>query len=161
MHNYNTGTVILVMAIFLTGCGGGSESFEEQPLQTSGPLPQIEILAGPANSCAMEDTTQSTVLDFDVVYRNMGNDSYMVGVMSTADLGEIGGVETPGEGRDGEEHWGIYPQAYDIAPNTAITLEITVFNGSDDSALVSSTSSIVYDCSTGETIHSAFSGLGK
>jgi len=161
MHKFKTVTVIVAIASLLVACGGESESFEEQPLQTSGPSPEIEILAGPANSCAMADTTQSTVIDFDVVYRNMGNDSYMVGIMSTAELGEIGGVETPGEGRDGEEGWGIYPQDYNLAPNTPITLQITVFNGSDESAPVSSTSSIVYDCSTGETISATFNRNAK
>lgn len=161
MRNFRAVIVFFTIAMLLVACGGESESFDEQPLQTSGPSPEIEILAGPANSCAMADTTQSTVIDFEVVYRNMGNDSYMVGVLTAAEVGEIGGVETPGEGRDGEEGWGIYPQAYNLAQNTPITLEITVFNGPDETAPVSSRSSIVYDCSTGETISASFNGIVK
>lgn len=149
--------LLISLGIFLlAACGGQTEPTLAIPEETSGPTPSIEIIAGPPDTCTMADTTQSTVIGFDVIYHNVGTDAFMVAVMSAPDVGEIGAVGAEGEGREGEGSWGIYPQFYDLPANTAITLEITVHAGFDESAPVSSASSITYDCSTGETISTTF-----
>lgn len=147
---------ISAAVLLLVACGAQGEETQAIPEVPSGSLPGIEIVAGAPNTCAMADTTQSTVMGFDVIYHNMGTDFYMVGVMSAPDIGKIGGVEAAGEGRDGEGNWGIYPQSYKLAPNTPITLKITVYAGVDEITPVSSTSSLTYDCTTGDTISAAF-----
>ena len=156
MYKLKTIAFISAIALFLIACGTQGEATQDIPEETSGPSPEIEIVAGTPDTCIMADKTQSTVLGFDVVYRNVGTDSYMVGVMSAPSVGEIGQAGGPGEGRDGEGSWGIYPQFYDLDPNTPITLEITVYVGLDETAPVSSTSSLTYDCSTGDTISAMF-----
>ena len=161
MNRLRTAPYILVVLLLMAACGSQADPTLAIPEETSGPIPSIEILAGPQDSCAMADTTQSTVIGFEVDYQKMGTDAYMVGVMCAPSVGVIGEVEAEGEGRDGEESWGIYPEFYDLPPNTAITLEITVYNGADESAPVSSTSRLTYDCSTGEKISASFNVTGK
>ena len=119
---------------------------------TSGPAPAIEILRGRPNTCMMTDTEQSTLMSFDVIYHEVGTDGYMVGKMFAPEVGTIGQVDTVTEGRNDEGGWGIYPQAYELSPNTPITLEITVYAGPDESAPMSSVSRLTYNCTTGETL---------
>ena len=107
MYRFKSMLFISVTVLFLMACGAQGEATQAIPEVPSGPLPGIEIVAGAPNTCAMADTTQSTVMGFDVIYHHMGTDSYMVGVMSAPDVGGIGDVETEGEGRDGEGNWGI------------------------------------------------------
>lgn len=152
--------IIIIGTISLMACGGSANPTLAVPDVTSGPVPAIEIISGSSDTCKMTDDTQSTVLGFEVIYYDVGTDSYMVGVMTAPEVGEIGAVETPGEGRHGEAGWGIYPYAYDLPPNTLITLEISVYAGSDKNAPLTSTSSLTYDCSTGETTNSSFEKAG-
>lgn len=147
---------LMVVSLVLFGCGGEAEAPPTDVTVPSGPLPAIEIVGGDADTCVNTDETQSTVMGFDVVYYDMGTDAFMFGLMSAPETGPIGSVNTAGEGREGEGRWGLYPQAYDLPPNTPITLEITVYAGKDASAPVSSTSSLTYDCTTGETISASF-----
>ncbi len=157
MYRFKTMLFLSVIIFFQVACSSQEEATQAIPFVPSGPKPAIEIVAGGANTCSMADTTQSTVMDFGVMYHNMGTDAYMVGVMSAPDVGVIGEVGTAGEGRDDEGDWGIYPESYKLPPNTTITLEITVYAGPDESAPVSSTSSLAYNCTTGETINATFS----
>lgn len=156
MNPTKTNLIVSLGTFILAACGSQAEPTLAIPEETRGPTPSIEIVAGPPDTCAMADTTQSTVIGFDVIYHNVGTDAFMVGVMSAPGVGEIGEVGTEGEGREGEGNWGIYPQFYDLPANAAITLEITVHAGFDESAPISSTSSLTYDCSTGETISTTF-----
>ena len=157
MYRFKTMLFLSIVTFLQVACGAQAEATQAIPVVPSGPMPAIEIVAGGADTCSMADTTQSTVMGFEVIYHNVGTDAYMVGVMSAPDVGVIGGAGTAGEGRDGEGSWGIYPEFYDLPPNTTITLEITVYAGPDESAPVSSTSSIAYNCTTGETISATFS----
>lgn len=156
MHKFKALLIISILALFLISCGAAENVPEPELEVTSGPAPTIEILSGFPDTCLMADTTQSTVMGFDVMYSHVGTDAYMVGVMTAPDAGEIGGVGTPGEGRDGEASWGIYPEYYDLPANTAITIEITVHAGPDEHATITSTSSLTYDCTTGDTISTSF-----
>lgn len=156
MQKFKAILIITIIALALIGCGAEENVPEPEPEVTSGPVPSIEILAGYPDTCLMADTEQSTVMGFDVIYSHIGTDVYMVGAMTAPYIGEIGSVGTPGEGRDGEASWGIYPEQYDLAPNTHITLIITVHAGPDENATITSTSSLTYNCTTGETSGTSF-----
>jgi hypothetical protein len=158
MLRVKTILLISITMVLMIGCGGQAEPTLNPPVEFDGDGPSIEIAAGQPDTCKMADKTQSTVMGFDVIYSNMGTNTFMVGLMTAEGVGEVGSTGDPGEGRDGEGNWGLYPQYYDLPPNTPITLEIKVYAGADQSAQLSSTSTLTYDCTTGETLSASFGG---
>ncbi|MEO0562937.1 MAG: hypothetical protein AAF125_12575, partial [Chloroflexota bacterium] len=71
--------IALVMAVVMIGCGAAPTP-TPQPTPTAEPaqpsvslssLPGITLLAGQADTCAMNDGTKSTLLGFDARFQNI------------------------------------------------------------------------------------------
>lgn len=118
-------------------------------------LPALELLAGDAETCSITES-YSVVLGFNAMHYELTTDNHMAIRLLAEDGSIIMEDESSTENKDGEEGWGFYPVAYDVPDNTALTIEVTVFESADDDAQQTSFSSLTYNCTTGETITSAF-----
>lgn len=117
--------------------------------------PAIELLSGFADTCTVAES-YSTVLGFEVIYSQMNTEHIVAYRLLDNEGNLIIADDTPGENREGEGNWGFYPVAYDLPDNAALTVEVTVFESDDENANPSSVSSLIYNCSTGETITTSF-----
>ncbi len=124
------------------------------PMQTEN-LPALELLSGYAETCSITES-YSVVLGFNAMHYEITSTNHVKLRLLAEDGSVIMEDESSTENKDGEEGWGFYPVAYDVPDNTALTIEVTVFDGADDDAQQTSFSSLTYDCTTGETITSAF-----
>lgn len=118
--------------------------------------PAIELITAPIDTCVNEDETQSTVLGFGVIYYRVATSNYVSGILQAVDGDYTFEFGVAGEGRDGAEGFGFYPTAYDLAPNTNLRLTLTVYKGDSTESEISSTSSLTYNCTTGEIIDKTF-----
>lgn len=116
----------------------------------------IELVSGTAGTCVNADQTQSMVLDFDVIYHNTTSGNFMSGDLVAPDGEVLGTVNYQTENRDGEGEWGFYPGAYEYPDNTPLTLTLVTYSGSDDASPISSISTLIYDCTTGEAISTTY-----
>jgi hypothetical protein len=118
------------------------------PMETSG-LPGIELVGGFAETCDITES-YSELLGFDVIYYDLTTVNYVETTLRDGENEVLSFNTAPGENRDGEGGWGIYPEAYSVPDNTTIRVDIEVYL--DETGDITSESTLYYNCTTGEMI---------
>jgi len=124
------------------------------PISTEN-LPALELLSGSADTCTVAES-YSVVLGFTAMHYEITTDNHIKLRLIDADGVILMEDESSTENKDGEEGWGFYPIAYDLPDDSALTIEVTMFESADDDAQQTSFSSLTYNCTTGKTITSSF-----
>lgn len=167
--------IAIFLAIFLTACATaetsstGSEPTEFViPTATAVPtfaptltpsltddLPSLEILSGTADTCVNEEA-YANVLSFVAMYDEMTTENHIELRLLDSEGNVLTEDSIPGENKDSEENWGFYPEAYEVDTDSVLVLEVQVYESDAEGALLTSRSSLIYNCTTGETISSTF-----
>ncbi len=122
------------------------------PMETTG-LPGIELVGGFPDTCEITES-YAELLGFDVIYYDLTTVNYVETILRDPDNNILTFNTAPGENRDGEGGWGIYPEAYSVPDNTEIRVDVEVYleEGGD----ITSESKLYYNCTTGETIETEY-----
>jgi hypothetical protein len=123
-------------------------------------LPAIELLSGAADSCFNEED-YGQVLGFNVIYYEVTTANRLHFRLVDSEGNLLDENDTSGENKDGEEAWGFYPLAYDVPANSLLTFSLEVYAGGDEEPIQTSSSSITYNCTTGEVTESSFERTGS
>ena len=118
-------------------------------------LPALELLGGAADSCANAED-YGALMAFDVRYYELTTANRLHYRLSDADGNVLTEGDTSGENKDGEEGWGFYPLAYEVPANSILTMEIETYESMDEDAILTSRSSISFNCTTGEVDETSF-----
>ncbi|MGB7337586.1 MAG: hypothetical protein WBC91_01750 [Phototrophicaceae bacterium] len=122
------------------------------PQLTDG-LPSIELLSGSADACS-NDESYTNLLGFTAIQDEMTTENHIEFRLLDSQGNVLADDDTPGENNDGEVDWGFYPPAYDVEAETALVLELQVYESDAEGALLTSSASLIFNCTTGETISS-------
>lgn len=123
-------------------------------------LPAIELLSGAADSCINpEDYGQ--VLGFNVIYYEVTTANRLHFRFVDSEGNVLTEADASGENKDGEEGWGFYPLAYEVPANSLLSFTMEVYESTEENALLTSTSTITYNCTTGEVNESSFERTGQ
>jgi hypothetical protein len=106
--------------------------------------------------CVNTDQSQSTVFGFNVIYHTVTTGNYQTGTLVAPDGAVLANIDSETENRDGEGRWGFYPSAFDYPANTALTMTLTTYSGTDATTPISSRSTLTYNCTTGEAISQTY-----
>lgn len=180
-------SLFIIIALVLVGCAGAPTSTSTStsiptpaptwtinysatlelttaPIDTPMPVenpPAIELLAGSPETCINAED-YSDVLDFDAIFYETTTENRVTLRMVDSEGNVLSEDDnSDGENKDGEESWGFYPLAYDLPENSLITIEVTVYLSGDEDAPITSTASLTYNCTTGETEESSFERMGE
>lgn len=173
-------SLLMIMAFVLTSCAGApteeptntpeptiapSETPEPTTEPTFTPMPvenppAIELLAGSPETCVNAED-YAAVMGFDAIFYETTTENPVAIRMLDSNGNILSEDVSDGENKDGEESWAFYPLAYDLPENSLITVELTVRLSEDEDALVTSTASLTYNCTTGETEEASFERLGE
>ncbi len=167
--------IVIIFTLFLAACGGTSPDSSSQndeptefviPTATALPtfaptltpqltdgLPSIELLGGSGNTCVNENAF-TDVLGFAANQDEMTTANYVTYRLLDSEGNLISEGDTAGENNDGEINWGFYPDAYEVDADSALVVEVQVYESDAEGALLTSSSSLIYNCTTGETISS-------
>lgn len=172
MQKYSS-LIIIIFGLFLTACGATptaspSNAPTALPTNTAFPtfaptptpsltdgLPTLELLSGTADTCVNTEA-YTNVLSFETFQDEVTTANYIEFRLLDAEGNVLTEDGVPGENKQGEENWGFYPDAYEVDADSALVLEVRVYESDDEDALLTSTSSLVYNCTTGETISTTF-----
>lgn len=160
--------LLLAIVGLLAGCGQADPTLT--PTQTASPsLPSpeptrvpaipdagIELISAMPDGCVNTDPTQSTVFGFNVIYHTITTGNYQTGALVAPEGAVLVTINSETENRDGEGRWGYYPVAFDYPANTALTMTLTTYSGSDATTPISSISTLTYNCTTGEAISQTY-----
>ena len=167
--------IVIFIALFLSACGGASTDSSSQndeptefviptatvvptfaptltPQLTDG-LPSLEILSGTADTCINAEA-YANVLSFVAIYDEMTTENHVEFRLLDAEGNVLIEDDTPGENKDSEENWGFYPDTYEVDADSSLVLEVQVYENDAEGALLTSSASLIYNCTTGETINS-------
>lgn len=167
--------ITIILGLLLTACGATptaspSNAPTEFELPTNTPiptfvptltpsltdgLPTLELLSGDADTC-INTEAYANVLSFETFQDEMTTANHVEFRLLDAEGNVLTEDDTPAENRQGESRWGFYPDAYEVDAESALVLEVRVYDSADEDALLTSTSSLVYNCTTGETISTTF-----
>ena len=167
--------IIIILGLFITACGAtptaspsNAPTALDLPTNTPVPtfvptptpsltdgLPTLELLSGTADTCVNAEA-YTNVLSFETFQDEMTTANYIEFRLLDAEGNVLTEDAVPGENKQGEESWGFYPDAYEVDADSALVLEVRVYESDDEDALLTSTSSLVYNCTTGETISTTF-----
>ncbi|GAB5492878.1 MAG: hypothetical protein Phog2KO_30930 [Phototrophicaceae bacterium] len=118
-------------------------------------LPALELLSGTADTCVNTEA-YANVMGFETIQDEMTNANFIEFRLLDSEGNVLFEDSTMGENKEGEESWGFYPDVYEVDENSALVLEVRVYESDADDALLTSTSSLIYNCTTGETISATF-----
>jgi hypothetical protein len=123
-------------------------------------LPALELLSAAADSCANAED-YGALMAFDVRYYELTSANRVVYRLLDAEGTVLSEGDSSGENKDGEEGWGFYPLAYEVPANSILTIEIEVYESTEADALLTSTSSLSFNCTTGEVAETSFERTGQ
>lgn len=168
---------LIVMGLILSACGtastpsptvGPTDAPTAFPTNTAFPtfvptltpsftegLPALELIAAPADTCVNTEP-YANVMGFDTIQYDMTTANFIEFRLLDSEGNVLFEDSTQGENKQGEESWGFYPDAYEADENSALVLEVNVYESDADNAILTSTSSLIYNCTTGETISTTF-----
>lgn len=118
-------------------------------------LPSLEILSGTADTCVNAEA-YANLLSFVAMYDEMTTENHIELRLLDSEGNVLTEDSIPGENKDSEENWGFYPEAYEVDADSALVLEVQVYESDEEGALLTSSASLIYNCTTGETISSTF-----
>jgi hypothetical protein len=118
-------------------------------------LPALELLSGNPDTCTNAED-YGAVLAFEARYYETTTENRVAYRLIDAEGNVLTDSNGAGENKDGEEGWGFYPLAYTVPDNSALTVEVTVYATADEAAPATSRSTLIYNCTTGETIDTTF-----
>lgn len=123
-------------------------------------LPAIELVSATADSCINpEDYGQ--VLGFNVIYYEVTTANRLHFRFVDSEGNVLDENDASGENKNGEEAWGFYPLAYEVPANSLLSFTMEVYESTEENAILTSTSSITYNCTTGEVTESIFERTGQ
>lgn len=122
-------------------------------------LPALELLSAPVDSCVNAEAYEN-LISFETFQDEMTDANYIEFRLLDSDGNVLLEDNTMSENKQGEESWGFYPDAYEVEADSALVLEVNVYESEAEGALLTSTSSLIYNCTTGETISATFLRTG-
>jgi hypothetical protein len=123
-------------------------------------LPAIELLSAAADSCINEED-YGQVLGYNVHYYEVTTANRLHFRLEDAEGNVLTEADASGENKDGEEAWGFYPLAYEVPENSLLTFTLEVYENMEENAPLTSTSTIIYNCTTSEVTDSSFERMGQ
>jgi hypothetical protein len=121
-------------------------------------LPAIKLLTGAAESCVNAED-YGKLLAFNVRYYEVTTANRLHFRLEDEAGTILSEDDASGENKDGEEGWGFYPLAYEVPENSILTFTLEVYESMEADAILTSTTSISFNCTTGETIEASFERL--
>lgn len=165
--------ITIILGLFLTACGAPPTASPASaptafPTNTAVPtfaptltpsltdgLPSLELLSGTADTCINAEAYEN-VLSFETFQDEMTTTNHIELRLLDSEGNVLVEDDIPSENKQGEENWGFYPDAYEVDADSVLVLEVRVYESAEEDALLTSTSSLIYNCTTGETISTTF-----
>ncbi len=122
--------------------------------------PAIELLSASDNTCSVTEG-YSQLMRFGAKFYNTTTENSRRIRLFDADDNMLVEITQEGQNTNGQQDWGWYPPIYEVPAETELTLEITLYENEAVTSSAISTSTLTYNCTTGEVLDKTFNPIAE